>query len=586
MVSQSPAGRRKPQGRRPQNANHNSTLQKKLREGYTPKGLPKLRAVILGGLNEVGKNCMAFEYGDDIVVIDSGLAFPNDDMWGVDYIIPDTDYLEHNKHKIRAVVVTHGHLDHIGSLAHTLPKMNFPQIITMPLTAGLINRRLDEHNLTKKVNVDIVKEPDTERRQLGKMQVEFFRVNHSIPDCMGVVIKTPAGTAVHTGDFKFDFTPHDDKPASMERMTEIGKQGVDILFCESTNATKPGNCMSEAEIGANLEKVILSAKGRIILASFSSLVSRIQFIVEAAHKCNRKVFISGRSMQETLEVGNKLGHFKVPKGSVKRLSNAVDELPANEVLILTTGSQGEPRSALSRISVGEHNQISIQKGDTVVFSSSPIPGNETGVYNTINNLIKLGAEVITNNDTDIHVSGHGYQEEIKLMHQMMKPRYVVPIHGEMYMRHAHKKLIMHDLGRDPKDIMLLENGSILEMEKGKRPHKSKSKVQSNMIFVDGLGVGDVGTQVLNERKMMGNSGIVVVLMKVDQRSRKLQGLPDIITKGLIYFKQSEGLVKQAQKEAQKSYEKIIRENQKSPAQGRQTRCAAQCSDFDLQATWT
>lgn len=515
-----------------------------------------LRAYILGGLNEVGKNCLALECNDDIIVVDVGMAFPDDEMLGVDFVIPDTTFLERNKKRIRGIVITHGHLDHIGALQHVLPKVGFPPLVMTKLTAGLVRKRLEEYGVSKQTVIHVV-DPYKDTFQLGCFSLEFFPVNHSIPDCMGVYGKTPAGTFVHTGDFKFDFTPADGNPAEVGRMAEIGKKGVDVLFCESTNAPKSGFCISEKVIAENLHEVIRNASGRIILASFSSLVSRIQQIVHFANKYNRKVFISGRSMQNTLEIAAQLGFFKVPKGSIRRLGPAADELPPNQVLILTTGSQGEPRSALTRIGHGTHPQITVQKGDTVVFSSSPIPGNERGVYSSINNLIRLGARVITNNTMDIHVSGHGHSGDIKLMHSLMRPKVIVPIHGEMFMRESHRDIAV-DLGYVAEQVPLLENGDILEYEQGS-VRKSKSKIPAELILIDGLGMGDVGTKVMEERKIMANGGTIVVVLKVMSQSKRLIGDPDILSRGFIYMRESKEILSEVQQQAKKSYEMALRE---------------------------
>jgi ribonuclease J len=518
---------------------------------HAKQGKGKLKAYILGGLNEVGKNCLAVEYGNDIVVIDVGMAFPDDEMLGVDFIIPDTTFLEENKKRIRGLIITHGHLDHIGALQHVLPKLGFPPIYTTKLTEGLIRKRLEEHGNSKQTVIHVV-DPKKDKVKLGHIDLEFFVVNHSIPDCMGVYGKTPAGSFVHTGDFKFDFTPVGCEAADMGRIAEIGKEGVDMIFCESTNAAKKGWCISEKVIADNLHEIIKNAEGRIILASFSSVVSRIEQIVHFAGKYNRKVFISGRSMQNTLEIAARLGFFKVPKGSIRKLTPAANSLPDNQKIILTTGSQGEPRSALTRIGHGTHPQISIQKGDTVVFSSSPIPGNERGVFSTINNLINLGAKVVTNADIDIHASGHGHEGDIRLMHALIKAKIVVPIHGEMFMRQAHKKIAM-ELGYDEDKVPLLENGNILEYENG-HARKSKSRVSAELILIDGIGSGDTGKRVMEERKMMANGGSVVVVLKVMQKSLRLVGNPEIHSRGFIYMKESKEILQEVQMQAKKSYD--------------------------------
>ena len=524
----------------------------------TPDKHNGLRAYIIGGLNEVGKNCLALECNDDIIVIDVGLAFPDDEMLGVDFVIPDTSFLEKNKHRIRGFILTHGHLDHIGALQHVLPKVGFPLMVCTNLTKGLIEKRVEEGGVAKQCRYQVV-DPMKDTIKLGCFELEFFPVNHSIPDCMGVFGKTPGGTFVHTGDFKFDFTPADGQSADISRMAEISKKGVDVIFCESTNAPKKGFCKSEKIIGENLHEVISEAKGRIILASFSSLISRIEQIVHFAAKYNRKVFISGRSMQNTLEIAAKAGFFKVPKGSLRRLSPAVDDLPPNQVLILTTGSQGEPRSALTRIGMGTHTQITIKKGDSVVFSSSPIPGNERGVYSSINNLIRMGAKVITNDTLDIHVSGHGHEGDIKLMHNIMKAKNIIPIHGEMFMRQAHQK-IAFDLGYAPENVPLLENGVILDFDKATgHIRRSKSRIPCDMILVDGLGAGDVGTRIMEERKVMANGGVIFAVIKVMDKSKRMIGEPQITAKGFVYMSEGNEILRECKIQAKKSYEQALKE---------------------------
>lgn len=516
----------------------------------------------MGGFNEVGKNCLAVECGNDIIVIDVGMAFPDDEMLGVDFVIPDVTFLEKNKSRVRGIIITHGHLDHIGALQHVLPKLNFPLIVTTKLTAGLIKKRIEEYGIDKQTTIQEVI-PETGQVNLGCFHLEFFPVNHSIPDCMGVFGTTPAGTFAHTGDFKFDFTPlPGSKPANVGRIAEIGKKGVDVFFCESTNARKPGFCTSEKIIAQNLHDLIEGTKGRIIMASFSSLISRIEVVTHYAAKFNRKVFVSGRSMMNTLEIAANLGYFKVPKGAIRKMSPQVDELPDDQVLILTTGSQGEPRSALTRIGLGTHPQISIRKGDTVVFSSSPIPGNERGVFSSINNLIKMGAQVITNDTMDIHVSGHGHAGDLKLMHALIKAKFVVPIHGELFMRQTHKDLVV-DLGYHPDNIPLLENGSILEYERGSLK-RSKSRVPSELILIDGLGTGDVGTKVMEERKIMANGGALIVMIKAFEQSHRLVGNPEVISRGFIYMSESKEILREAQEQAKKSYEQVLKDNPAAP----------------------
>ena len=423
-------------------------------------GGKKLRIIPLGGLEEVGKNIMALEYDNDIVVIDAGMSFAGPEMLGVDFIVPDISYLESRKKKIRGILFTHGHLDHIGAIQYVLPKLGNPPVYANKLALGLIKSRLKEFSLDKSAKLNLVNE--TTKLKLGEFEIEFFRVNHSIPNSMGVYIKSPVGTAVHTGDFKFDHSPAIDKPTDFQRIAEIGKRGIDVLMVDSTNALKPGFCKSEADVAARLEEIIEKTKGRLIISSFSSLIGRINQIVNIAAKNNRKVFLSGRSMVENVKIAEELGYATYPKGTVRKMTAQVNSMPPSQVLILTTGAQGETLSALTRMSIGEHAHLKIREGDTVVISASPIPGNELAIVNVINNLYAQGARVITNNDMDIHVSGHAHQEELKIMHGLIKPKCYVPIHGELYMRRGHIEMIKSVADPSMLATCLDNNGDVLE----------------------------------------------------------------------------------------------------------------------------
>ncbi|MCK5471873.1 ribonuclease J, partial [Candidatus Gracilibacteria bacterium] len=433
-----------------------------------------------------------------------------------------------------------------------------------PLTLGLVKKRLDEFNLTSKVKFHEIKNPATERIPLGRhFEAEFFRVNHSIPDGMGICLKTPVGNIVHTGDFKFDFTPADGLKCDFGKIAEIGRRGVLLTFADSTNAEKPGYTISEKVVNENLAKTIMEAKGRIILATFASLIGRIQNIVNAANRSGRKVFASGRSMITNLEIAEKLGYLKAPQGLIRPLKKGVklNEIPPNKVLILCTGSQGEELSALTRIALGEHQTIRIREGDTVIFSSTPIIGNERAVVSVTNNLLRLGAKVITNKDLDVHTSGHASQEDLKLMHSLLKPKFLVPVHGELHMRCAHRDLAK-TIGMPEGNILLLDNGDILELAPNQTVRKSKSKVRVNNILIDGLGVGDIGTSVLRERETMSENGIVVIVFRAYAKSGKLVGAPDIISRGFVYMKESSAIVEEAKKVATKAYEEVGRKDHK------------------------
>lgn len=516
----------------------------------------KLRIIALGGLNEVGKNCLVFEYEDDIVVVDAGLQFPEEDMLGIDFVIPDFTYLEQRRKKIKALIITHGHLDHIGAVPHFLKKFSNVPVYATKLTNGLLQKRLDEYRVKSHLNeID----PSKDKLKIGSFNLSFFRVNHSIPDGMGIFIESPAGKVVHTGDFKFDFSPINGVKTDFHKLAEIGNQDIDILFSDSTNAQKKGFCISERVVAKNLEKVIKNAKGRLIIASFSSLIGRIQQIIDFAIANNRSVFVSGKSMIDNLEIAAKLGYVKVPRGVLKKISPKIDELPPNKVLILTTGSQGESMSALSRIALGNHQKIKIRKGDTVMFSSSPIPGNERSTANVVNNLFRLGAHVITKDAMDIHASGHAHQDDLKLMYSIIRPRFVAPIHGEFYMRMAHSEMLQNDFDLDESKIIILENGSISEVE-NHHARKSKEKASANLIMIDGLGVGDTSTTVIRDRQVMSENGVVVVLFRAFEKSKRLVGDPDVISRGFIYMKESKEIQQETKIEAKKAFESTINKN--------------------------
>jgi ribonuclease J len=542
---------RKPDTRKPVRNNTHRRPQRQHTSAH--RGKKTLRIVPLGGLEEVGRNMMMFEYGDDIMIIDAGLQFPEADMLGVDYVLPNVSYLEKNKHKIRGMIITHGHLDHIGGIPHILPKIGNPPIYGLRLTMGLIENRLREFGLNRSARLHTMK--DDSKMKLGVFECEFFRVNHSIPDCAGVHIKTPVGNIVHTGDFKFDFNPvGTDQPADLSQIARYGGEGVLALFADSTNASKPGKTLSENEIGANLEELIKNAQGRIIIASFSTLLSRVAQVIKSAIKHKRKIFVSGRSMVNNIDIAQKLGYINVPKGTITKLGRGIKNYKDHQVLVLTTGSQGETLSALTRMAFGEHPHLDIKKGDTVVFSSTPIPGNENSIVNVINNLCIKQARVVTNDHMDIHTSGHAHQEDLKLMYQLVKPKYLIPVHGMMYMRTSHKQLAM-DNGFEEHQIHLVDNGDILEATPG-RVVKSRQKIPAPPVIVDGLGVGDLGTRVMQERKTMSNSGVVVLTFKVQGKDRTLVGKPGVATRGFVYMDESKEILEKASAYALEVYNKI------------------------------
>lgn len=551
--SQSPAPKHKPHTQ--QRRGNNNKRHTQNNSHHSHRGAKNaLRVVPLGGLEEVGRNMMMFEYGNDIILIDAGLQFPEADMLGVDYVLPNVSYLEKNKHKIKALIITHGHLDHIGGIPHILPKIGNPPIYGLRLTMGLIEARLREFGLNKSARLHTIK-PEN-KMKFGPFECQFFRVNHSIPDCAGVHIKTPVGNIIHTGDFKFDFNPvGEDMPADLSQIARFGGEGVLALFADSTNASKPGKTLSENEIGENLEELIKTAQGRIIIASFSTLLSRVAQVIQSAIKHKRKIFVSGRSMVNNIEIAQKLGYINVPKGTITKLGRDIKNYKDHQILVLTTGSQGESLSALTRMAFGEHPHLEIKKGDTVVFSSTPIPGNESSIVNVINNLCIKEARVVTNDHMDIHTSGHAHQEDLKLMYQLVKPKYLIPVHGMMYMRTAHKQLAMNN-GFEDHQVHLVDNGDILEMTPG-RVVKSSQKIPAPPVIVDGLGVGDLGTRVMQERKTMSNSGVVVLTLKVKGKERTLVGKPGVATRGFVYMDESKEILEKASEYAVTAYNKII-----------------------------
>ena len=536
---------RNPQNNQPRHPQRNP--QNNPHRPLTKNNSGLLRVYPLGGFEEVGKNMTVFETQNDIVIIDMGLQFPEENMYGIDYVIPDISSLEPKKNKIRGILITHGHLDHIGAVQHLLPKLNFPKVYATPLTRGLIEKRIKEAHLLDKTKIQTILPND--KLHLGDFEAEFFRVNHSIPDCVGIALSTPAGLIIHTGDFKFDFTPSDQKPADFGKIASLGNRNVLALFSDSTNATEPGHTVSEKVIEAELDRVIEKAKGRVIVATFSSLIGRIDQVIQSALKHNRKVFLSGRSMEDNVEIASNLGYIKTPRGSIRKLDQ-LKSVPDRQAMLVTTGSQGEEMSALTRISLGTHQKIKIKPGDTVILSSSPIIGNEKAIVTVINNLIRLGAHVVTNRNLDVHTSGHGKQGDLKLMISLVRPRYLVPIHGELHMRAAHRD-IAGELGIPEKDVALIDNGEILEFFDGKM-RKSKSKITVNNIMIDGHGIGDDASLVQRERQTMSQSGMVIIMLKVIETG-KLIADPIVISKGFLYAKEGKDIFSEVSQAAKKAY---------------------------------
>lgn len=509
----------------------------------------------LGGINEIGKNMYVVQYADDIVIIDCGGKFPDESLLGIDLIIPDITYLEENREKIRALVVTHGHEDHIGGVPYFLKKLNVP-IYATNFTLGLIELKLDEHRLLRDsklipVNAD-------SKLEFGQVQVSFFKVSHSIPDCLGIVFHTPEGNVVHTGDFKFDLTPANNQYADIHKMAEIGRQGVLALISESTNAERTGLTPSERMVGSHMNEAFMKAEGKIIVSTFASNVNRVQQVVDAAIKTNRKLALLGRSMVNVVDVAIERGYLTVPEGMLIE-PREVDQLSPEKVAILCTGSQGEPMAALARLSSGNYRDVSIYPGDTVVLAASPIPGNEKDVSKIIDNLFQLGANVIygSGSTTGMHVSGHGYQEDLKLMLTLMQPTYFIPIHGEYRMLHHHR-LLAESIGVEKDNTFIIKNGDVVDIENGVA--RQTRRVPSGDTYVDGISVGDVGAIVLRDRKQLSEDGMVVIVLTLSKAERKFISGPDTITRGFVFVKNSEDLIKEVNQLVRKTVNDLQEEN--------------------------
>lgn len=497
---------------------------------------PKLKVIPLGGLNEIGKNITVFEYDNDIIIVDCGLAFPEDDMLGIDLVIPDFTYLIENKHKIRALILTHGHEDHIGAVDYLLRHMNIP-IYGTKLTLGLLENKLRESNVyNPEMNFCVTA---GQIIKFGSFSVEFIRINHSIADSVAVAITTPVGVVVHSGDFKVDYTPIRGESIDLQRFAEIGKRGVLLFLCESTNVESKGYTLSEKTVGDILERIFEeSSKQRIMIATFSSNIDRIQQIINSAFKHKRKVVIIGRSMVNSVTTATDLGYLTVPTNILIEPAQ-IKNYPPERLVIITTGSQGEAMAALSRMAFCEHKQIEVLPGDKIIISASPIPGNEKTVSKVIDGLLRLGAEVVYEKLMEVHVSGHAKQEEIKLLHALLKPKYLMPIHGEYRHLKQHKDLAI-SLGMDKKNVFVMNIGDVLEIDK--KSAQVVESVPAGQTLIDGLGIGDVGSVVLRDRKILSEDGLMIVILGIHRESGLLVAGPDIITRGFVYVKESEDLI--------------------------------------------
>lgn len=527
------------------NTSKNQTQNKGRGRTKKVKNLPPFRIIPLGGLDEIGKNHTVIEYGNEMIIIDCGLAFPDAEMLGIDLVIPDFSYVLKNKDKIKGIFITHGHEDHIGSLPYLLKQINVP-VYGTGLTIGLINGKLQEHGIAEFCSLNVVKPGDIIK--VGGFSVEFIHVNHSIPDAAALAIRTELGTIFHTGDFKIDSTPIDSEMIDIPRIAEIGKEGVLLMMSDSTNAGKPGYTMSEKTVGRSFENLFSKAgKRRILIATFSSNIHRIQQIIDYAVQYKRKVAVVGRSMQNVVQIGMDLGYLSVPEGILINIG-LINRYNDEELVIVTTGSQGEPMSALYRMAFSDHKKVEITPNDFIIISASPIPGNEKTVTKVVNELMKLGAEVVYEKMYEVHVSGHACQEELKLMMTLVKPKFFMPVHGQQLHLKAHQELA-YSIGMEKQNVLVTEIGKVIEITKDSM--KVVDSVESGSVMVDGLGVGDVGSIVLNDRKRLAEDGLIVVVMSIDGVTGEVMAGPAIVSRGFVYVRESEQLMEEARAKAEK-----------------------------------
>ena len=494
-----------------------------------------LRIIPLGGLGEIGKNITAIEYEDEIIVIDCGISFPDEDMYGIDLVIPDIKYLLDNKDKVKGLFLTHGHEDHIGAIPYILKQINMP-VYGTKLTIGLVESKLKEHDMLSKTN--LIPISPGESIKLNKLIIEFIRVTHSIAESCALAIHTPIGIVLHTGDFKIDYTPIDGKVMDLNRIAQLGQEGILLLMADSTNVERAGHSLSEKIIGETLNRIISNANGRVIVATFASNIHRMQQIADASMMYNRKIVFSGRSMENISNVAMDLGYLHIPEESIVGIED-LNRYPSDKITIITTGSQGEPMAGLSRIAYGSHRHISIEQDDLFIISASPIPGNDKLVSRVINQLYIKGVEVIYEDLEDIHVSGHAYKEELKLIHTLVKPKYFMPVHGE-YRHLKHHSDLALKLGMDKSNVFTLETGQVLEISQDKAI--ATEKVHTGVVFVDGIGVGDVGNIVLRDRRDLARDGMVTIVVAINKETYSIVSGPDVITRGFVYVKESEELI--------------------------------------------
>ncbi|MDR1247332.1 MAG: ribonuclease J [Clostridiales Family XIII bacterium] len=512
----------------------------------------RLKLIPLGGLNEIGKNITVLEYKDDIMIVDCGMSFPDDEMYGIDIVLPDFAYLIKNRAKLRGMILTHGHEDHIGAIPYLLQELSLP-IYGTRLTLGLVENKLREHNI--KGNLKTIKAGEVVN--IGPFRIEAIRTTHSIADSLCLAIDTPVGKIFHTGDFKIDYTPVDGEPINFQRLAEIGREGVLLLMADSTNAERKGYTASERVVGMTLENIFRGSDSRIIIASFSSNVHRVQKIIDTAVMFGRRVAVSGRSMVNVLNLAIDLGYVKIPTGVLIDV-NKIKNSPDKELVVITTGSQGEPMSALARMADNDHKAVQIKKGDMVILSSSPIPGNERTVSNVVNKLFEKGAEVIYSDIADIHVSGHACAEELKLIHSLIKPKYFMPVHGEYRHLHQHA-VIAESLGMKHDNIFILENGQVLNLSQN-RVNISREEIPAAPVFVDGLGVGDVGNIVLRDRRLLSESGLIIVALSVSKATGEIISGPEIISRGFVYVRENEDLIESARTVAEQCIVKCTKKS--------------------------